>query len=101
MGGLDYLYSHDRTKLFGNVTLTHEEPEVERKGSNVNYFNTGDIVERSHSLRNDRKLHLMSAHQFQYSAERAYFELKPSIDYLQNDYTSIRRRAQFSATPEA
>lgn len=100
MGGLDYLYSHDRTKLFGNVTLTHEEPEVERKGSNVNYFNTGDIVERSHSLRNDRKLHLMSAHQFQYSAERAYFELKPSIDYLKNDYTSISRRAQFSETPE-
>lgn len=100
MGGLDYLYSHDRTKLFGNVTLTHEEPEVERKGSNMNYFNTGDIVERSHSLRNDRKLHLMSAHQFQYSAERAYFELKPSIDYLKNDYTSISRRAQFSETPE-
>ena len=100
MGGLDYLYSHDRTKLFGNVTLTHEEPEVERKGSNVNYFNTGDVVERSHSLRNDRKLHLMSAHQFQYSAERAYFELKPSIDYLKNDYTSISRRAQFSETPE-
>lgn len=100
MGGLDYLYSHDRTKLLGNVTLTHEEPEVERKGSNVNYFNTGDIVERSHSLRNDRKLHLMSAHQFQYSAERAYFELKPSIDYLKNDYTSISRRAQFSETPE-
>lgn len=100
MGGLDYLYSHDRTKLFGNVTLTHEEPEVERKGSNVTYFNTGDVVERSHSLRNDRKLHLMSAHQFQYSAERAYFELKPSIDYLKNDYTSISRRAQFSETPE-
>lgn len=100
MGGLDYLYSHDRTKLFGNVTLTHEAPEVEHKGSNVNYFNTGDIVERSHSLRNDRKLHLMSAHQFQYSAERAYFELKPSIDYLKNDYTSISRRAQFSETPE-
>lgn len=100
MGGLDYLYSHDRTKLFGNVTLTHEEPEVERKGSNVNYFNTGDVVERSHSLRNDRKLHLMSAHQFQYSAERAYFELKPSIDYLKNDYTSISRHAQFSETPE-
>lgn len=100
MGGLDYLYSHDRTKLFGNVTLTHEEPEVERKGSNVNYFNTGDVVERSHSLRNDQKLHLMSAHQFQYSAERAYFELKPSIDYLKNDYTSISRRAQFSETPE-
>lgn len=100
MGGLDYLYSHDCTKIFGNVTLTHEEPEVERKGSNVNYFNTGDIVERSHSLRNDRKLHLMSAHQFQYSAERAYFELKPSIDYLKNDYTSMSHRAQFSETPE-
>ena len=100
MGGLDYLYSHDRTKLFGNVTLTHEEPEMERKGSNVNYFNTGDIVERSHSLRNDRKFHLMSAHQFQYSAERAYFELKPSIDYLKNDYTSMSHRAQFSETPE-
>lgn len=42
----------------------------------------------------------MSAHQFQYSAERAYFELKPSIDYLKNDYTSISRRAQFSETPE-
>ncbi len=100
MGGLDYLYSHDRTKLFGNVTLTHEEPEVERKGSNVNYFNTGDIVERSHSLHNDRKLHLMSAHQFQYSAERAYFELKPSIDYLKNDYASMSHRAQFSESPE-
>ena len=100
MGGLDYLYSHDRTKLFGNVTLTHEEPEVERKGSNVNYFNTGDIFERSHSLRNDRKLHLMSAHQFQYSAERAYFELKPSIDYLKNDYASMSHRAQFSESPE-
>lgn len=42
----------------------------------------------------------MSAHQFQYSAERAYFELKPSIDYLKNDYTSISRRAQFSESPE-
>lgn len=100
MGGLDYLYSHDRVKVFGNVTLTHEEPEVERKGSNVNYFNTGDIFERSHSLRNDRKLHLMSAHQFQYSAERAYFELKPSIDYLKNNYTNISHSAQFSENPE-
>lgn len=100
MGGLDYLYSHDRAKVFGNVTLTHEAPEVEYKGSNVNYFNTGDVVERSHSLRNDRKLHLMSAHQFQYSAERAYFELRPSIDYLKNDYTSISHRAQFSEAPE-
>ena len=42
----------------------------------------------------------MSAHQFQYSAERAYFELKPSIDYLKNDYTSISHRAQFSESPE-
>ena len=100
MGGLDYLYSHDRAKVFGNVTLTHEEPEVERKGSNVNYFNTGDIFERSHSLRNDMKLHLMSAHQFQYSAERAYFELKPSIDYLKNNYTNISHSAQFSENPE-
>lgn len=100
MGGLDYLYSYDRTKVFGNVTLTHEEPEVERKGSNVNYFNIGDIFERSHSLRNERKLHLMSAHQFQYSAERAYFELKPSIDYLKNDYANISHRAQFSESPE-
>ena len=100
MGGLDYLYSHDRAKVLGNVTLTHEGPEVERKGSNVNYFNTGDIFERSHSLRNDRKLHLMSAHQFQYSADRAYIELKPSIDYLKNDYTSLSHRAQFSETPE-
>ena len=100
MGGLDYLYSHDRAKVFGNVTLTHEEPEVEYKGSNVNYFNTGDIFERSHSLRNDRKLHLISAHQFQYSAEHAYFELKPSIDYLKNNYTSISHRAQFSENPE-
>lgn len=100
MGGLDYLYSHERAKVFGNVTLTHEEPEVERKGSKVNYFNTGDIFERSHSLRNDRKLHLMSTHQFQYSAERAYFELKPSIDYLKNDYTNISHSAQFSENPE-
>ena len=42
----------------------------------------------------------MSAHQFQYSAERAYFELKPSIDYLKNDYASMSHRAQFSESPE-
>ena len=100
MGGLDYLYSHDRTKLFGNLTLTHEEPETERKGSHVLFFNTGDIFERSHSLKNERKFHLMSSHQYQYSADRIYFELKPSIDYLKNDYTSISHQAQFSENPQ-
>lgn len=99
MGGMDYLYSHDCTKLFGNVTLTHEEADVENKGSKVSYFNTDDIFERSNSLRSDRKFHIMSSHQYQYSAERAYFEVKPSIDYLKNNYSTISRSAQFSENP--
>lgn len=99
MGGLDYLYSRDRTKLFGNVTLTHEEPKTERKGSNVLFFEDGDIYERTRSLKNERKIHLLSSHQYQYSADRMYLEVKPSVDYLKNDFSSISRQAQFTANP--
>lgn len=100
MGGLDYLYSRNRTKLLGNVMLTHEEPEVERKVSMVSFFNSGDVHGRSLSKSRERKFHLLSSHQLQYSGERAYCEVVPSVDFLRNDYSRLGRSAQFTANPQ-
>lgn len=99
MGGADYLYSRNRMKLLGNVTLTHEEPDVARKASTVSFFDTGDVFGRSRSESRERKFHLMSSHQLQYSGERVYLEAVPMVDYLRNDYKRFGRSAQFTANP--
>ena len=99
MGGLDYLYSRDKTKVSGNVMLTHEEPEVERKASTVSFFDSGDVYGRSLSKSNEKKFHLMSSHQLQYSGEKAYLEVVPMVDYMRNNYNRLSRSAQFTANP--
>lgn len=99
MGGLDYLYLRNRTKILGNVTLTHEEPEVERKVSTVSFFDSGDVYGRSLSASREKKFHLLSSHQLQYSGDRIYLEVVPSVDYLRNDYNRLGRSAQFTANP--
>ena len=100
LGGLDYLYSRGRTKILGNLTLTHEKPEVERKTSTVSFFDSGDVYGRSLSRSREKKFHLMSSHQLQYSGERLYLEVVPSVDYLRNDYNRLGRGAQFTANPQ-
>lgn len=99
MGGLDYLYARGRTKVLGNVTLTHEEPEMERRVSTVSFFDSGDVYGRSLSKSREKKFHLWSSHQLQYSADRVYLEVVPSVDYLHNDYNRLGRSAQFTANP--
>ena len=99
MGGLDYLYSRDKTKVSGNVMLTHEEPEVDRKASTVSFFDSGDVYGRSLSKSNEKKFHLMSSHQLQYSGEKAYLEVVPMVDYMRNNYNRLSRSAQFTANP--
>ena len=99
MGGLDYLYSRDKTKVSGNVMLTHEEPEVERKASTVSFFDSGDVYGRSLSKSNEKKFHLVTSHQLQYSGEKAYLEVAPMVDYMRNNYNRLSRSAQFTANP--
>lgn len=99
MGGLDYLYSRNKTKVSGNVMLTHEEPEVERKSSTVSFFDSGDVYGRSLSKSNEKKLHLMSSHQLQFTGEKAYLEVVPMVDYMRNNYNRLSRSAQFTANP--
>ncbi len=100
MGGLDYLYSRNRTKVLGNVMITHEEPEVEHKFSTVSFFDSGDVYGRSLSKSSEKKFHLMSSHQLQYFGERMYLEVVPSVDYLRNNYNRLGRSAQFTANPQ-
>lgn len=100
MGGLDYLYSRNNVKVLGNVMLTHEEPEVEHKGSAVSFFNSGDVYGRSLSKSHEKKFHLMSSHQLQYSGDRVYLEVAPLVDYMCNDYNRLSRSAQFTANPQ-
>ena len=99
IGGLDYLYSRNKTRISGNVTLTHEEPEVERKSSTVSFFDSGDLYGRSLSKSQERKFHLMSSHQLQYSGEKAYLEVVPMVDYMRNNYSRFNRNAQFTTNP--
>lgn len=99
MGGLDYLYSRNKTKVSGNIMLTHEEPEVERKSSTVSFFDSGDVHGRSLSKSNEKKFHLMSSHQLQYSGEKAYLEVVPMVDYMRNNYSRQNRSAQFTTNP--
>ncbi len=100
MGGMDYLYSRNRTKVSGNVMLTHEKPEVERKVSTVSFFDSGDLYGRSLSRSREKKFHLLSSHRLQYSGEQMYLEVSPSVDYLRNDYSRLRRSAEFTANPQ-
>lgn len=99
MGGLDYLYSRGKMKYAANATLTHEEPLVVQKTSSTNFYTSGNTFGRSLSRTTDEKLHLMSNHNFQYSGERVYAEVKPQLDYMHNNYTRLRRSAELSAEP--
>lgn len=98
-GGLDILYHKDRLEYTGNVTLNHERAFVEKKTSTVDFYNTGDIYGRSHSVSRERKFHLMSSHALHYTAEHFYAELRPSVDYLYNDYSTLSRQASFTENP--
>lgn len=99
MGGLDYLYSRGKIKYAANATLTHEEPLVVQKISATNFYTSGNTFERILSRTTDEKLHLMSNHNFQYSGEHVYAEVKPQLDYMHNNYTRLRRSAELSAEP--
>ena len=100
MGGLDYLYSRNQLKILGNVMLTHEKPNVERKTSTVAFFNSGDVYGRSLSNSHEKKFHLMSSHQLRYSGDRLYLEVAPLVDYMRNDYNRLNRSAQFAENPQ-
>lgn len=97
MGGLDYLYTVGKTKMFGNVMLTHEDVDTEKKMSSVNYYASGNVYSRTLSQQADKKFHLMSSHTLQHFGKRLYIQVNPSIDYLRNDYTSLSRTASFKA----
>lgn len=99
MGGVDYLYSRGNFKYAGNATVTHEEPMVQHKTSLVDFYESGDVFGRTYSESSDRKFHLMSSHQLQYSGKRMYVEAKPMVDYLRNKYSRLTRSAEFSALP--
>ena len=97
MGGLDYLYKVRKTKVFGNLMLTHEDVNIEKHTSSVNYYNSGNVFGRTLSQQTDKKFHLISSHTLQHFGEQMYLQLSPSIDYLRNDYTSLLRTASFKA----
>ncbi len=99
MGGLDYLYSRGKMKYAANATLTHEEPLVVQKTSSTNFYTSGNTFGRSLSRTTDEKIHLMSNHNFQYSGDRVYAEVKPQLDYMHNNYTRLNRSAELSAEP--
>ena len=99
MGGIDYSYKQDKNKLTGNVMLTHEDANTENKNSAVSFFETGDIYSRTHSHLSEKKIHLLSSHNYQYSGDQIFLELKPSVDYMHNNNNSINQSAQFLSNP--
>jgi hypothetical protein len=100
LGGMDYLYSHNKVKISGNVMLTHEDPEIDHKTSTVSFFDSGDVYSRALSKSGEKKFHLTSSHQLQYSGDKIYLEVTPQIDYMRNNYNRLNRSAQFTASPQ-
>ena len=98
-GGLDFLYSRDRLTYQGNLTLNHEDSYIQKKTSTVDFYSTGDIYGRNLSEERERRFHLMTSHLLQYSADRVYAELRPSAEYLRNDYSTLSRQASFTENP--
>lgn len=99
MGGLGYFYKQEKHKLQGNIILSHEETNLENKNSGVSFFETGDIYSRAYSHLTENKTHLLSNHKYQYSGNRAFVEINPSIDYLKNNNNCVYQSAQFITNP--
>ncbi len=95
MGGIDYLWTKHDFRFSGNVMLTGEDPDVQTKQSTVNYYEAGDVYGRSFYRSREHKFHLLSFHQWSWSGKHVYAQLKPSVDYMRNDYERTSRRASF------
>lgn len=96
IGGIDYLYKKDRAKLYGNVMLTHEEPELINKESTEQYYNTGNVFGRALSQQRTNRFHLMTSHTLEYEGKKYYLAIEPSLDYKKDTYTHSRRSATFA-----
>lgn len=96
IGGIDYRYTKDRAKLYGNVMLTHEEPELINKESTEQYYNTGNVFGRALSQQRTDRFHLITSHTLEYKGKKHYLSIEPSLDYKKDTYTHSRRSATFA-----
>lgn len=101
MGGLDYNYDDSkRIKARGNVTLTHEDVNSDNIVSTIQYYPTGDLFNRAVNLRDEKKNHLMTNHDFGYSGDVVYVNVRPTVDWLVRDRSYNNRTATFDRNPE-
>lgn len=96
-GGINYLYQNKRTKLFGNAYLYGQKPETITRTSEVSYFNQGDIYKRQYTYDSDRYFWLWTNHNFNWSGDNAYVEVKPDINYLHGNSAAVDRQATFNS----
>lgn len=99
MGGLDYVWSKNPTRISGNLMLTHENVKVRTKESTQNFYDTGDIYGRSRTDSRDSKFHLISRHQLQRVSDNSFLRISPEVDYLTNNYTYRSESANFTINP--
>lgn len=106
MGGLDYNYdgnNNDKSNNFrasGNITVTHEDVNSEKIIGTTEYYPTGDIYRRAVNLRDEKKNHLMSKHDFMYRSDYVYVSVSPTIDWLVRNRGYNDRSATFATNPE-
>ncbi len=101
MGGLDYNYDNSkRIRASGNVTVTHEDVNSDKIISTSEYYPTGDIYRRAVNLRDEKKNHLMSSHDFVYKGDHVNVWLMPKVDWLVRNRSYNNRSANFTTNPE-
>ena len=93
----EFNVSTKRNTMFGIGTIYMKKMsaktlhEVTIQATRIKMVSRGDT--------NEKKLHLMSSHQLQYSGEKTYLEVVPMMDYMRNNYNRLSRSAQFTANP--
>lgn len=101
MGGLDYNYGDsEKLRASGNITVTHEDVNSQKIVGTTEYYPTGDIYRRAVNLRDEKKNHLMSNHDFMYGSDYVYVSVVPTIDWLVRNRGYNDRSANFASNPD-
>lgn len=98
--GMDYMYDHNKLKINGNVTYTHQDRDMLGEVASARYYSTGDLFSQSASNANTLSNRLSTSHELKQKWDEVYFGADIKFDYNSTRNTSLNREATFAQQPQ-
>lgn len=100
MGGMDYMYENDKTRINGNVRYSYTDHTSERETAQTRYLDP-DIYRRSKSLANTYSHSLSTSHELKQKWSAVYFGADWDLNWNKSNSQARSWDAEFNELPIA